>query len=443
MYNSSPSESPDATRWIVSQEGSRQSYAIPLAFHRLGLLRRFYVDTWCRWGRSLFKQGPKGLRALATHFNAELPPELVVSFNSSVLLSRAQFHLQRNRFSPDEIAAEYCRFGKKFAELVRDHLRRQDLDPKRDVFFGFNTNCLETIEYLRENDVFTMVDQVDPGKVEEDLCVEEAERWPGWAKAPGRMPQSYWDRIAAEWNIADLVLVNSQWSADALVKQGVPADKLIIVPLAIDFHGNRPIGAQGPLKVLWLGSVILRKGIQYLVEAARLLQKSKIEFLIAGPVGISDAVVRSFPSNVRLLGRITRDRLEEIYHQAHIFVLPTISDGFAITQLEAMSYGLPVVATLNCGRVVTSGKDGLIVPARDGVALAEALASLDRDRDLLRVMSSNALVTASKYDLPSNAQAIQKLVNQADEILNGVGFTFFAGFTKPPKIQRVGTIIAT
>ena len=410
MDNSTPSKYPEPTRWIVAQEGSRQSYAVPLAFHRLGLLRRFYVDTWCRWGRSLCKQGPKGLRALATHFNAELPPELVISFNSSVLLSRAQFHFQRHHFSPDEIANEYCRFGKKFATLVRQHVRRLDLDPERDAYFGFNTNCLETLEYLRESRIFTVVDQVDPGKVEEDLCVEEAERWPGWAKIPGRMPQSYWDRIAAEWKIADLVLVNSPWSAEALVKQGVPAGKIIIVPLAIDFHGNRPTSAQGPLKILWLGSVILRKGIQYLIQAARLLQKTKMEFLIAGPVGISDAALSSFPPNVRLLGRVTRDQLSEIYRQAHVFVLPTISDGFAITQLEAMAHGLPVVATPNCGRVVSNGTDGFVIPARDGSALAEALASLDKDRDLLRAMSSNALVTASKYDLPSNARVIQELV---------------------------------
>ena len=141
LYESGP-------RWFVSQEGSRQSYAVPLAFHRLGLLGRFCVDSWCRWGRSLFKQGPKGLRALATHYNSELPSERVISFNSSVLFSRAQFHFQRHRLSPDELADEYCRFGRKFATLVRDHLKREDLQPERDAFFGFNTNCLETIEYL-------------------------------------------------------------------------------------------------------------------------------------------------------------------------------------------------------------------------------------------------------------------------------------------------------
>lgn len=397
-------------RWTIAQEGSRQAYAVPLAFHRLGLLRRFYVDTWCRWGRPLFRQGPKGFRALATHFNSELPPELVTSFNASILLSRAQFHFQRSRLSPVQLADEYCRFGKKFAELVRDHLRRGELDPDRDLFFGFNTNALETIEYLRQQEIFTVVDQVDPGKVEEDLCVEEAERWPEWAKNPGRMPQSYWDRLSAEWDAADLVLVNSQWSADALAKQGVPAHKIIVVPLAIDFEGCRPVLAKGPLKVLWLGSVILRKGIQYLIEAARLLQKTKIEFLVAGPLGISDAAVKSFPANVKILGRITRDQLQQVYRQAHVFVLPTLSDGFAITQLEAMSHGLPVVATPNCGRVVTDEVDGLIVPARDSAALAEALARLDDNRDLLRAMSSNALLTASKYDLPSNAWLIEQLV---------------------------------
>ena len=400
-------------RWIVSQEGSRQSYGVPLAFHRLGALRKFYVDTWCRRGRNILRRGPKGLRALSTHFNAELPSERVVSFNSSVLFARAKLYFQRNGMSLEQISAEYCRFGKHFAELVREELKREELNPDTDAFFGFNTNCLETIEYLRGQGVFTVVDQVDPGKVEEDLCVEEAARWPGWAKTPGRMPQSYWDRLTAEWDAADAVLVNSPWSAEALIEQGVPASKIMVVPLAIDVAGGTPVAdkeaAAASLKVLWLGSVILRKGIQYLVEAARILQKTKIEFLVAGPVGISATAVSSFPPNMRLLGRITRDQLTEIYRQSDVFVLPTLSDGFAITQLEAMAEGLPVVVTPNCGRVVTDGVDGLIVPARNGAVLADALVRLDEDRELLQRMSANARLTVQHYNLPANGRLIQQL----------------------------------
>jgi glycosyltransferase involved in cell wall biosynthesis len=77
-----------------------------------------------------------------------------------------------------------------------------------------------------------------------------------------------------------------------------------------------------------------------------------------------------------------------------------------MTQLEAMAHALPVVVTPNCGRVVTDGMDGLVVPARNSQALADALAQLNANRDLVREMSRNALKTILAYDLPSNARQI-------------------------------------
>lgn len=412
-----------SNRWIVAQEGSRQSYAVPIAFHRLGMLRLFYADIWCRFGRPALQRGPKGTRALATRFDAELPGDKVISFSPGAIATRSLDHFRRTRMSPSEMADVYCRFGQWFATRVREHLEGIEVDPERDFFFGFNTNCLETLELLREREVFTIVDQVDPGRVEEDIVQQEVETWPEWSNFPDRMPQSYWDRLKDEWDCADLVLVNSEWSADALVMQGVAREKIITVPLAIDVardHVLEPVNPTGNLKVLWLGTVILRKGIQYLVEAARLLKNKKVEFLLAGPIGISERAVQSFPPNIRLLGRITRDKLAEIYRQAHVFVLPTISDGFAITQLEAMAHGLPVIATPNCGRVVTDGLDGFIVPARDSVALAEAITRLDDDRDLLCEMSANTLRTVASYDLPSNGRMIHELTLQhREQMRNG------------------------
>ncbi len=318
----------------------------------------------------------------------------------------------RRRF-PDrnKLSKEYCSFGRWLALRVRGHLKHLELDPQRDCFFGFNTNCLETLELLKERRIFTVVDQVDPGLIEENMVLEEAERWPGWEGIPGRLSQAYWDRLRAEWAVADLVLVNSNWSRDALVQQGVPLGKIIVVPLAIDLaadHALTPVEPQGPLKVLWLGSVILRKGIQYLVEAARKLEPHGVEFLLAGPLGISERAVRTFPGNIKILGRVTRDQLSHYYRQAHVFALPTISDGFAVTQLEAMAHGLPVVTTPNCGNVVTDGVDGFIVPVRDSQALADALARFNDDRLMLRAMSTNTLLTIQKYDLPSNARLIEK-----------------------------------
>jgi glycosyltransferase involved in cell wall biosynthesis len=405
--------------WIVSQEGSRESYAVPAALNRLGLLRRCYVDIWCRWGRNLLSHGPSATKALATRFHPGIPDDKVISFGFEGVLRRSMSDLHRNRLTSSQLSDRYCRFGTWFAGRVRESLKRAEPQPDKELFFGYNTNCLETIEWLKRQGVFTTVDQVDPGKVEEDLVIEESERWPGWAPLIGRMSQTYWERLEAEWELADLIVVNSEWSASALVKQGVPSEKVAVVPLAIDSvkDPGSPLRVDGTLRVLWLGTIILRKGIQYLVDAARRLQREDVEFLVAGATGISDDALRRFPSNMTLLGRITRDQLDSTYRRAHVFVLPTLSDGFAMTQLEAMAHGLPVITTRNCGRMVTDGYDGLIVPPRDGAALAEAIIRLKTNRANLREMSVAALKTASAYSLPTNARLLHSAALRRREVM--------------------------
>ena len=199
-----------------------------------------------------------------------------------------------------------------------------------------------------------------------------------------------------------------------LVAQGVDEKKIIVVPLCYEHRAQavraREPGADGePLTVLWLGQVILRKGIQYLFEAAAKLINSNIRFVVAGPVGISEKGALAAPANVKMIGRVMPSEAQVEYAKADVFVLPTVSDGFALTQLEAMSHGLPVITTPNCGEVVTDGVDGLIVPARDSEALAEAIARLDKDRVLLREMSQKALQTAKdpRYSLDGYADAVE------------------------------------
>ena len=100
---------------------------------------------------------------------------------------------------------------------------------------------------------------------------------------------------------------------------------------------------------------------------------------IVGPIGISREALASAPSNLRFEGPLPRIETGAAYRWADVFVLPTLSDGFAVTQLEAMAHGLPVVATPNCGDVVTHERDGLIVPIRDPHALARGIGRLTFD----------------------------------------------------------------
>ena len=400
--------------WACSAIGARQHYALARALQRCSRLHTFYTDAWAgRSGRWL-RFGPAPCRALAARFHGDLPPGKVVAFTTAAIrvgLTRLFRGPPRNI---EELCAEFVRVGREFSGRVNRRLVSLKPAARPDGFVGYNTGCLETLQLLSDWGVPTAVQQIDPARTEEEIVRVEAEKWPGWQAIPGRIPDSYFDRLAAEWNVASRVIVNSDWSRRARLEQGVPEHKLLIVPLSYDPPEGllrRPEKVR-PTVVLWLGLVILRKGIQYLLQAARQLMAHRLRFIVAGPIGISQKALASAPPNVTFIGRVTRDRITDLYRQANLFVLPTLSDGFAITQLEAMAHGLPVVTTAHCGEVVTDGVDGRIVPAGDATSLAAAIAELDQNPNLLREMSISALATSRKFTLRNTAEHLEAMITQ-------------------------------
>jgi glycosyltransferase involved in cell wall biosynthesis len=320
---------------------------------------------------------------------------------------------RRRLRSIEEQCGNHIRIGKEFSRQANRHLLEQGDRPAG--FIGYNTGCLETLQLFSDWGLPTVVDQIDPARDEDEIVRLEAEKWPGWQAVPGRVPDIYFDRLAAEWKLASRVVVNSDWCRRALVRQGVPDHKLVVIPLAYEAPEDPALPRPEPtglLTVLWLGLVILRKGIQYLLEAARQLNNHQVRFIVAGPIGISSSAVATAPPNVTFVGPISRDRIAEIYRQADIFVLPTLSDGFAITQLEAMAHGLPVITTSNCGDVVTDAVDGRIVSAADALSLAAAIANLDQDRGLLREMSVRALAKSRQFTLQHLATSMEAVISQ-------------------------------
>jgi glycosyltransferase involved in cell wall biosynthesis len=115
------------------------------------------------------------------------------------------------------------------------------------------------------------------------------------------------------------------------------------------------------------------------------------------------------------VGRIPRDEVSSWYQKADVFVLPTLSDGFAITQLEAMAHGLPVVTTPNCARVVSDGEDGRVIPPRDADALAEALVYFEENREEPVSMGRRARKTSKQYTLDRVGARLEKIASNAKQ----------------------------
>lgn len=402
--------------WIVAQLEARQHYAIPRALHARGRLKRLYTDAWCSWGHSLIRKAPEPIASFANRFHPDLPSEKVQSYTVHAMWHRLRQRVMYSNADADRYQ-HYMDVGADFATRIRDDLQKHSGDWGRKVFFSFDTGCLEVLEFLRGTQCITIVDQMDAARVEKSIVLEEMTRWPDWAEEVPVIYEPYEKRRAAEWELANAVIVNSDWTKQALVKLGVDAQKIYIVPQAYE---PASIGAPvsrtrsgDALRVLWLGKVILRKGIQYLMEAARVLENEPVEFTVVGPIGITEEAVNSAPDNVTFKGQVLRHETSDYYRSADVFVLPTLSDGFAITQLEAMAHGLPVIATPNCGKVVTPEEDGFIVPPRDSDALAEAVVKLADDRSMLANMARRAREKAQTFTLERFANG---LLNVAAEV---------------------------
>jgi glycosyltransferase involved in cell wall biosynthesis len=406
----------NSPKWIVTQIEARERYAVPRAFHARGHLDHFFTDVW--WtGKSKWTKRLPGGEALTHRFHPDLPPERVTGFNRFGIYHAALRMFRGKPKSAAQLYTEFVRIGEGFARRVNRALDRLHLDPASSAAFLFSTGALETCQYLKEQKIPIIVDQLDPARLDEQMVQAEIERWPGWEEFPGKVPEIYYSRLEGEWRLADRVIVNSNWSRSALLQNGVSAEKIAVVPLCYEQGSNAPTAAardssKRPLKVLWLGQIVLRKGIPYLFEAAAKLKETDIQFIVAGRMGISETGLAAAPANVKVLGRVTHDEAVNLYAQSDVFVLPTVSDGFALTQLEAMSFGLPVITTPNCGDVVTNGSDGFIIPPRDSDALADAILRIDRDRELLHEMSVRALETVNhpRFKLDGYADAVENVL---------------------------------
>ena len=398
---------------VVAQKGSREHFAIARALHRRSSLARLVVDWYAprsRFARLLLNCLPKQnvRRAMAAQA-PELPAELIRSSNWFGLWRRIPEAWARQRRRPYEgDLVSGMMFARKVASLSF---------PPHDVFFGYSYDSLEALQAEKSRGVLTLVDQVDPGIFEHELVMEEAERWKSYAMSEAQPPAAYFTRNRQEWETADVIMVNSSWCKQALIASGAPEHKLEVLPLAYEEEIMDPPGPMqrdtANLRVLWLGTVCLRKGIQYLMEAARLLESHPIEFLVGGSIRIAQSAIREAPRNVRFIGQIPRSQARAFYQQGDVFVLPTISDGFALTQLEALAQGLPVIVTPHCGSVVNDGKTGFVVPVRDLEALAHALLRFVRDRTLAARMRPACQEAVQEFSLAACGARLVEIINNA------------------------------
>jgi glycosyltransferase involved in cell wall biosynthesis len=305
---------------------------------------------------------------------------------------------RRRAKSPSELTNAFLWAG---TELCRRTL--QTGLPCATAIYAFNSAALELLVYAKKYGLTGIVEQtMAPARVEDNILVEEEQRFPGWE--PPRLANvrtgQFCDREAAEWENASLIICGSQFVADGVRQCGGPADRCRVVP-----YGFNPVWlrksrmeTRRPIRILVAGTVSLRKGAPYVLQAAKLLA-GRAEFKMIGPIKVLDPARAEYAQRVELLGSIPSSDMRTHYEWADVFVLPSLCEGSATVCYEALSAGLPVITTRNSGSVVRNGVDGFILPIRDGEGIATCIDLLLQNADLYRAMSAAAVERSTQFSL--------------------------------------------
>lgn len=386
---------------LVAQLGARRHYQQPTILYKWGILHALYTDFYA--GDSLPMKAlrypqlnrclPTVMKRMVDRYTPSLTGARVVHF------PRLGYQYARTlRHSTDKSAASiFVEVGKAFCHSIIQHGLNG-----ADVVYGFNSSCLELFEYSKNQGLHCILDQTQAEKFYSyQLLQAEEKRWSGWSKHSFKLTSAEIElsqRQLHEQSLADQIICGSEFVKDSLIRGGTAAEKINVVPLG---RVKDPLSLNIPeqfdavqslhpwtersegLRILFAGSVGLRKGVPYLLEALHQI-KGEIPFFckIAGSVELHPEPLGRYQDVCQFLGRVPRSKMISLYRWADVLVLPSICEGSAMVTYEALQYGLPVITTHHAGSIVRDELGGWIVPIRNINAIAEALLSLfERGQD--------------------------------------------------------------
>jgi glycosyltransferase involved in cell wall biosynthesis len=206
----------------------------------------------------------------------------------------------------------------------------------------------------------------------------------------------------------------SEWAKLGLVQDyEVPADKISVIPPGVNvYEWRRPmprVPHADPVKILFVGGDLKRKGGVVLLEAFRALRNFGLELHLV----TKDRVAPE--PNVFVYNNLEANSqpLKDLYHTCDIFVLPTFGDSQPLVLSEAGASGMAIISTKVAAipEIVRDGETGLTVSAGDAVGLTQALRDLVTDPTLRMTLGERAMAHVTRhFDAPTNASRLLDLL---------------------------------
>ena len=271
-------------------------------------------------------------------------------------------------------------------------LREHGMAGKIRAVYGYEDCALESFRAAREVGLRRIYDlPIAYYEKAQKLLHEEAQRYPDWEPTLGgtRDSQEKLARKAEELELAELVVCPSAFVFDSLPDHARTAKQCVVAPFGSPVVPAASEGKRtGPLRVLFAGAMTQRKGLADLFAAMSLVGRSHVELVVMG------SLLRPLEWYRERGGEFTYERprphseVLRLMRSCDVFVLPSIVEGRALVQQEAMACGLPLIATKNAGGddLISEGETGFLVPIRSPHALAEKISWCAENRGAMSGM---------------------------------------------------------
>jgi hypothetical protein len=394
--------------YLVAQLGARMHYAVPRILNSAGRLATLHTDFAANVGilklLSLLptKYRPVQIQKILGRVPVGVPADRIRAYPFLGLTYGLQLRRSKNSSA---LTAAYLWSAKEFTRRILD----SGLGEASGVY-TFNSAGLELLQAARTAGLRAVMEQtIAPKSIERNLLEEQFARFPDWEESPLADDHAveYADREFAEWDSADTIVCGSDFVRDGISQCGGPLEKCVVIPYGVDLPNsvrsnvNEKFDVGGselsrPLRVLTVGTICLRKGSPYVLDAARKL-KGFADFRMVGPLNVSETAQTQLRNALDLVGSVPRSLVTEHFAWADVFLLPSVCEGSATVTYEAFAHGLPVICTPNTGSTVVDRRDGFLVQVGDVDTIVERLMLLRTNIDVLKSMSDCAHQRALEF----------------------------------------------
>jgi glycosyltransferase involved in cell wall biosynthesis len=379
-------------KWVVVFAGSRDRYQVPLALAENDRLERlvtdFYAPLDAPLGPMLRRVAPSAHAVLGNRYKPGLSSAKV---SWSVVGLSSDYCIHKTQVARDD----------RLAIMAGGIARARGCGLLSYSYYGYRAFNSVGLEHWPK-----VLMQVHPHPMVVRKILQDELEYTEFGKSSLLSEQELssdqgrFEQLAAEALVADHCIVASNFTKRTLIENAVPEHNIHVVPYGVDV-GTREAQRRrsNQFRVVFVGQMVQRKGLEYLLKAWKRLRLPKAELVLAGRGRVDANLLAAFRSDVTYMNNLSDREREELYDSCDLFCMPSLVEGFGLVYLEALERGLPVIATPNTGAadIVQDGREGFIVPIRDIDALAEKLEWAYANRSALAEMGTAARRLAEQY----------------------------------------------